>query len=216
MSGITATPYHDQATVESCFKVYDMNNTIESRELPRSGPMWEPDEYLTNIFGNEILDSMLTIGITSGGTDYLDQVQPEDFIDAKENYVHMAKGMDPFKRHFVTFGIQLTKTNCENATECKSERHIYTLFRRYTSSRSHWVMCKSHHSSSRGFTVDHLFDCHTTATSETGRILKQLVTVHAIHPDIETELSCEIYDRDKNAYVVETYKVKLCCPATNK
>ena len=166
------TPFTEGAELKPVVRIIN-DATIretEGKTLPRSSGQWNPYPsdvaYLSNIFGADLLDKMPIIAITSGSTDYLDLVSPRDFEDG----VFFVKGVDPFKRPFVSFALQVDKANPD-----KTFRYIYTVFRRYSNPSSIWMLCRSHWSESDGFLGDHLLKCSTSIYDETVEILKKMV-----------------------------------------
>ena len=211
-AGPTTTPHVEGARIEPVIKVCGQDEQVANKQLPRSVPSWNPHNYLTELFGDELLAEMPTIEITSGSTDYLDLVESDDFVDQNDNPVCMAKGIDPFGRHFVTMGLQVDyKDGDENNAENKSEYYIYTLFRRYTDTNSGWVLCKSHCSKSRDFIIGSLLKCSTVVYDETIVILKKMLDDFQ-NRNTGIELSMEQWDGTKKDYVQKVCNVKFYCP----
>jgi len=170
---------------------------------------WTSHEYLTNLFGDEFLDSIQTITTKNGSTDYLDRVESSDFVDSANNPVYMAKGIDQFDRHFITMGLCVTPKSDPNNTE--DRYYIYTLFRRYTESDSIWVMCKSHYSKDTDFIVPNLLKYSMTVTNEAYEILKRMIHDFK-NGNNGIELQSETWKHNKNGYVNENYVIKFYRP----
>src|SRR5271169_2879100 len=111
VSGVTTTPYEDGKTIEPCVRSYSFDETFVPKPLPKSTPNWNSHKFLSDVVGDELLDCIPTVGIKSGSTDYLDLVRPEEFVDADGNKICLMKGIDVFKRHFVSFGIKLSEVD---------------------------------------------------------------------------------------------------------
>ncbi len=172
-------------------------------------PRWDQTPvYLDNIFG-KTLGQIPIIGVLNGATDYLDMVRPKDFVDANGQPVCMAKGTDPYGRHFVSMGIKITQSNTK-----QTEHHIYTLFRRYTDRSSQWVMCKSHYSQSPSHVLNSLFGYSMTMTDVALGRLKELVTSYN-HGNIGILLTAEVFDHTTHKYVNREYLVSLYPPYTD-
>ncbi len=166
---------------------------------------WYSDVYLTNIFGNDFLNSIPTIETSNGSTDYLDRIKPENFYNNTVP-VCLVKGIDAFKRHFVSFGIEI---NDESGKVM--EHAIYTLFRRYTDPNSIWVMCKSHYSESQGYIFNNIFEYSMMVTDEARNHLINLIKDFK-NENIGLTLPCEIFNSTTMNYDNVLYTVKLYHP----
>lgn len=172
LSGPATTVYdpNNPEVKEQIRAINFFNEVFQPAALPRSQPKWSPNDYLEGLLGKELLDNIPTIGITSGSTDYLDLVKPNDFVDSNGNNTFMAKGICPFGRHFVTFGLELTNVETQ-----EKKKYIYTVFRRYTSADSSYVICKSHFSSSSdGQLLESVLNISTLVTTNVYNTLKKL------------------------------------------
>jgi hypothetical protein len=214
LSGPATTPFFEDSTLEPCTRVIKLDANFVPQVLPTSKKNWTSHEYLSDIIGDDILNSAPVIEITSGGTDYLDLVKPTDFVDSKGLPVCIIKGLDPFKRHYVSFGAQLTTINT-NGEQLENEYYIYTIFRRYTDHSSFWVMCKSHYSKSRGLKVDEVLDC-STSIGESGREkVKELFDAYKNNNKGIKGLY-SVFDMEQKEYVKVFCVLKLYCPAINE
>jgi hypothetical protein len=148
----TATPYYPGATIDPIVRIIVEH---EAQPLPISDPKWSHCEYLQDIFGRTRLDEMPTIGITSGYTDYLDMVRPSDMCGSS-----LAKGIDPFGRHFVCMkiGSRMSKNDAYDES-------IFTIFRRYTNANT-WVCVVSRGCSSESFRVNSGLSFHMYVNDE--------------------------------------------------
>jgi hypothetical protein len=163
---------------------------------------WDHHLYLSSLFGDDVLESIPTVGIANGSTDYLDIVKPSDFVDM----THMVKGKDQFRRHFVSIGLQITDTESGVA-----EYFIYTIFRRYTDSNSCWVMCKSHYSESSSYIVNKLFDYDMILSQGTMGLLKRLIDDHFDKAQ-GVVVNDESYDYAERKKMKKTYVVRFYRP----
>lgn len=168
---------------------------------------WTAHPYLSQLFDDELLESIPTITTECGGTGYLDRVKPNDFIDENNVPVHMAKGIDQFDRHFVTMGLQVSSKSDPG----DNRYYIYTLFRRYTETYSIWVMCISHYSKNTDFIIPNLLRYSMVVTNEAWEILKKLLQNYK-NGNNGIELTSDEWDYEKNEYVKKDYIIKFYCP----
>jgi hypothetical protein len=209
-SGITTTPYEDGKTIEPRCRVFQLNKEAKEfgpKPLPISIPNWSGHEFLSDVVGDDILQSIPTIGIKSGSTDYLDLVRPDEFVDLDGKYVCIMKGIDVFKRHFVTFGIKAISVD-----DPGNETHyIYTLFRRYSENSSIWVLCKSHYSESSGLVVEMSLDCSPTVGKNGRELVKKLFSMYK-NGNKGMEGIAEFYDTKIQKYVDRKYVLSFYAP----
>ena len=178
----------------------DSSVDVDVRSVYPSMP-WDHHSYLSSLFGDNVLESIPTVGIANGSTGYLDIVKPSDFV----GLAHMVKGKDQFQRHFVSIGLQITDTESGVA-----EHFIYTIFRRYTDSNSCWVMCKSHYSESSSYIVNNLFDYDMILSQGALTLLKRLIDDHYDKAQ-GIVLDNESYDyveskKTKKTYIIRFYR----------
>lgn len=208
-SGPTTTSYCEGKVIEPCVKIYKMSDNFVPQPLPKSGPNWSSHKFLSDIIGDEILDSIPIVGIKSGSTDYLDLVRPEEFVDSDGKKLYIMKGMDVFGRHFVTFGI---KADCVDAdTESKSKFYIYTIFRRYTNLDSIWVLCKSHYSATSGHDVEAMLNCNPTIRDTGIDSLKKLFSAYKDN-NKGFEGKCEVYCEKSDDFVEKKFILTFYSP----
>ena len=206
--GAATTPFRPGTELGPKVKCIAIGDTVRQSKLPRSAPEWTDHEYLTKFFTQERLDSMPNTAITSGATDYLDLVKPEDFVDDDNNNVHMIKGIDPFRRHFVSIGIEVY-----DVEEKQSNYYIYTIFRRYSSSTSGWVICKSHYSKTGGTKHDTVLGISGSSwVSDRTRNMLQTMMCDYESGKNEHYKNSKMYDYKKHDYVEKNFIVKFYCP----
>lgn len=215
LSAITTTVYDPTNPVVSPqIKAYSISTVFEPKPLPRSEAKWTPNEYLTQLFGEKLLDEIPTIEITSGQTDYLDLVKPTDFnevhshnlpLTGKENTC-MAKGMDVYGRHFVAFGFELFS----EATN-KTYHYIYTLFRRYSNLNSHYVICRSHYSEAENTFMDDIFDNSIGVNNKVYATLQKLIDNYR-NGNSGLMIEHDYPDYNTNSVITQKYRVKMYNP----
>lgn len=205
-SGPTTTPYEVGKHIEPCVRVFSSKDEFTPQPLPKSTANWTPHKFLSDVVGDDLLNSIPTIGIKSGSTDYLDLVRPDEFVDSEGNNLFVMKGMDVFDRHFVTFGIKVTDE------KLKEKFYIYTAFRRYSSPDSIWVLCKSHYSHSEGHVVESILNS-TSTIGEKGRdSLKRLFSMYK-DGNLGMEGVSEMFDYEKDEYVEKKFTLTFYSPA---
>ena len=81
-------------------------------------------EYLYDLFSKEKLDALPILDMASnmGDTDYIDFLKPEDLSQP------IMKGIDKYKRQFITFLFQQ-----------RNKQRVITFFQRYSDSKNFWV-----------------------------------------------------------------------------
>jgi hypothetical protein len=203
-SGPTTTPYEEGKTIEPCVRVFKLNENFVPQPLPKSTSKWTPHEFLSDIVGDELLNSIPTIGIKSGATDYLDLVRPDEFIDSEGKHIVLMKGMDVFERHFVTFGV---KASGENIND---KFYIYTVFRRYSSPSSGWVLCKSHYSFSSGHIVETVLNSSPTIGSKGRELLRNFFATYKDNKGIEGV--AEVFNNDTDDFVEKKFTLTFYPP----
>jgi len=214
-AGTTTTLYYENAEILPQMKIHSSKDNKIYSPLPRSDPSFTSHPYLTDIFGDDLLAQIPTVSVTSGSTDYLDLVKPEDFIDESNNPVFMAKGIDCFKRPFVTMGLQVNKKS--DVDFCiDSKYYIYTIFRRYTDANSIWVICKSHYSPDGNHMVSNLLKCSTFITPEAKQILKKIIQDFKEN-NKGTELVYSSWNQGDEDYIMKFYRPNhILCSNLNK
>lgn len=100
-------------------------------------------QFLTHIYGNDLLDHCPMVPITNGLTDYLDVVQEKSFVDTKGNKTSLIKGSDGYRREYVAMKVMVESRHSDTEEYKLYEKSVYTVFRRYTIGDL-WVMCVSH------------------------------------------------------------------------
>lgn len=124
-------------------------------------------QRLSPSFGEELLKTMPIIKITSGMTDYLDLVKPEEL---KGNT--FGCGIGPFNRSFVTMKVKVE----DKETGKILQDAVYTLFERYTGDHKFWVICISHNSDIVGnLEFGDMLNAQTAMSKESWVILKELI-----------------------------------------
>jgi len=130
----------------------------------------EAIKRLSPTFGEELLKTMPIIKITSGMTDYLDLVKPEE-LDGNP----FGCGIGPFDRSFVAMKVKVE----EKKTGKILQDAVYTLFERYTDDHNFWVLCVSHNSDIVGnWEFSDILNAQTAMSKESWVVLKELVNHH--------------------------------------
>lgn len=158
-------------------------------------------EFLINLVGSDFLNSIPTIQVKNGNTDYLDLVDPKDFIDKDGNPVSLAKGVDINGREFLTFGIHLNNAG-ENFYE------INTIFRRYSDSNK-WVMCRSHCLGDYNYHFERLMEYENMSQNFINNF-KNLIHNYQNENNGINLTYTDFLDRDFS------FNVKIFCPSTDE
>lgn len=155
---------------------------------------------LENIFGDLLYD-LPVISVQSGGTGYLDEVCLDDFTHG----VAMCRGVDCFKREFVTMKITVFK---EYSGEWKvhESRVIYTLFKRYTGENNTWVMCISHRTKSKNKFAQ-LVRATTLVTEYAEEKLRQLINCY--RTGVPMIMIDQEYNTQTKCFLPSYYKVSI-------
>ena len=99
---------------------------------------WKNSKYLTDVFGQDLIDTMPTVHVQNGATDYHDLVKAADFQGQL-----FVKGVDDFCRHAVSFCVEIEKEE-KDGTWTRCSKSLKTLFQRYPQDSSFFVICNSH------------------------------------------------------------------------
>ena len=112
--------------------------------LSTTDSSWVHVDYLTDIYGRDLLDQCPITPMKNGPTIYyLDSVEEVAFSDSKGNKTSLIKGCDSHGREFVSMKVHVESKHSDEREYKLCEKSIYTVFRRY-SVGDLWVMCVSH------------------------------------------------------------------------
>jgi len=118
-------------------------------------------KYFIDVLGKELYDKIPTIekkDVKVGSTMYLDLFNDEQF--GKNTII---KGVDRYRREFVSFKVSLKNNNTE-------KKYILTMFNRYSDDKHFNVICVSH----RSKTKDRLIENYIGTTKLNDNASKKL------------------------------------------
>ena len=129
----------------SCYSKFNMSeqDLVTTDPSSTSNSSWADVDFLTNIYGKDLLEQCPIAPVINGSTDYLDVIEEVTFSDSKGNKTSLIKGCDNHGREFVSMKVLVESKHSDEGEYKVCEKSIYTVFRRYTVGDL-WVMCVSH------------------------------------------------------------------------